>query len=100
MSLVGSANCAVFNVFSAKVEPAGVVIDELASTVVVELGLFVGEDPFGVLCSGLGEERFVELPLVIQLGSGIGKSTIKTVMYWSNTHKIALDELVEGRERC
>ena len=54
-----------FNVFSTKVESTGVVVDELTSTIVVDLGLFVGEGPFDVLDSGFWQDRFTDLSLVI-----------------------------------
>jgi len=53
-----------FDVFPAKVEPAGVVIDELTSTIIVDLGFFVGEDPFDVLRGGFGD-GFTNLSLGI-----------------------------------
>ena len=69
MSLVGAARCVKFNVFSAKSEFAGVVVDELAGTLVINLGLFVGKGPFDLLCNGLGKKGLADLSLVIQLGS-------------------------------
>lgn len=48
-------DCVEFDVFSTKVEPAGVVVDKLTSTIVVDFCLFVGEDPFDVLRSRFGE---------------------------------------------
>ena len=48
--------CVEFDVFSTKVESAGVIVDELTSTIVVDLGFFVGEDPFDVLRSGFRQD--------------------------------------------
>jgi hypothetical protein len=60
----------VFNVFSAKAKFASVVVDELTGSVVINLGLFVGEGAFNLLWTELREERFVDLSLFIQLGFG------------------------------
>jgi len=90
------AGCVEFNVFSTEVESAGVVVDELTSTIVVDLGLFVGEDPFDVLRSGFGQDRFTDLSLVIQLRAGVGRSVTQAMMYWACTHQTTLDELVGG----
>ena len=76
MSFAGTAAYVIFDIFFAKAEFAGVVVDELTGTIVVDLCLFVGEGPFDFLCSLLGKERFVNLSLVIQLGSGPEKSAI------------------------
>jgi len=83
MSLVGTADCVIFDVFSAKVESAGVVVDKLTGAVVVDFSLFVGEGPFDGLCSGLGKERFSDLPLIVQLRYRVGRSIIKATMHRS-----------------
>ena len=66
-SPVGANNWVVFDVLSARTEFLNVMVYELTGRIIIDLGLIVGEGPFDPLWDGLEEERFEDLPPVIQL---------------------------------
>lgn len=73
-------------------------VNELTGTVIIDLGLIVGERPFDLPWDVLGEERFTDFPLVIQLEYSARKSTIWFMVWWL-TPSLDLVEQVGRRLR-